>query len=177
MHEIISWDIPLSMVNWGLDDSLFLFEFFSRTEEFVFDQFILTVPYVCSILFKQFLRLLYVFIYLLYIFVSFISLWSFPIAISTISTIVCFRYIAFIANTCVAWSMWGMYLLGKNPTRSRDGAWNFPSTYRRRRDAPLWKLGRNWPEFNPGIQFTVVFVPRGVNPIVAHVCMADVFEI
>jgi len=45
----------------------------------------------------------------------------------------------------------------------------FASAYRRRRFTPLWKLGRNWPEFNPGIQFSVVFVPRVVNPIDAHI--------
>jgi hypothetical protein len=37
-----------------------------------------------------------------------------------------------------------------------------------RRGASLWKLGRNWPEFNPGIQFAVVFVPGGVNPTPAR---------
>lgn len=52
----------------------------------------------------------------------------------------------------------------------------FPSAYRRRRVAPLWKLGRNWPEFNPGIQFTVVFVPRGVNPIVARARVWQTFS-
>jgi len=66
-----------------------------------------------------------------------------------------------------------MYLLGKKAARETVARLKFsPSAYRRRtaarRDASLWKLGRNWPEFNPGIQFAVVFVPGGVNPIDAR---------
>lgn len=66
----------------------------------------------------------------------------------------------------------------RNPRDRETTLEIFPSAYRRRqRVAPLWKLGRNWPEFNPGIQFAVVFVPRGVNPIDARAYTADVFEI
>jgi len=60
-----------------------------------------------------------------------------------------------------------MYLLGKKAARETAARSKFsPSAYRR--GASLWKLGRNWPEFNPGIQFAVVFVPGGVNPIDAR---------
>lgn len=44
----------------------------------------------------------------------------------------------------------------------------FSHAYRWRCVTSLWKLGQNWPEFNPGIQFAVVFVLRGVNPIDAR---------
>lgn len=69
-------------------------------------------------------------------------------------------YIALIANTSR-----GACIYSERKLRDRL---KFSYRLRRRCVAPLWKLGRNWPEFNPGIQFAVVFVPREVNPIDAR---------
>lgn len=94
-----------------------------------------------------------------------------------ILTIPRFRYIAFIANPRIARGACKACIYSGRNLRARRRAWNFPIGLSggqagggaTRRGASLWKLGRNWPEFNPGIQFAVVFVPRGVNPIDARI--------
>lgn len=124
-------------------------------------------------------RLLYIFIYMLYVFHMRAFIWS-SLHGASPSRYRSFRqYCAFVISLSsqIPVSRRACIYSERNPRDRETTLEIFPSAYRRRGGAPLWKLGRNWPEFNPGIQFAVVFVPRGANPIDARACTADVFEI